>query len=283
MKTDSVATLAAHEVRSIKELSPIGFGRTAEVYAWGEAQILKLYRPEMPREWIAHEARVGRIVAEAGLAVPSVGDVIELEGRLGIVYERIVGPSMLDELVRRPWTLFRSARQFAEVHAAMHACRRPELPSLRDSLMRAIQYAPALPEATRGRVLAALLRLPDGDAICHGDYHPDNLIASPRGAIVIDWMTGTHGNSAADVARTVLLFQTAVLPEGVSAIKRVMTQIFRRAFLAAYLRAYRRVRPISDADIARWLPILAAARLNERIAAEEAALLRLAEAAGSTT
>ena len=282
MKTDSVATPAADEVRSIKELSPIGFGRTAEVYAWGKDQILKLYRPEMPCGWIADEARVGRIVAEAGLAVPSVGDVIELEGRLGIIYERIVGPSMLDELVRRPWTIFRSARQFAEVHAAMHACQRPELPSLRESLTRAIRYAPALPEATRTLASAALQRLPDGNAICHGDYHPDNLIASPRGAIVIDWMTGTHGNPAADVARTVLLFQTAVLPEGVSAIKRVMTQIFRRAFLAAYLRAYRRLRPISAADIARWLPILAAARLNERIAAEEAALLRLTEAAGST-
>lgn len=283
MKTDSAATMAEHEVKSITGLSLIGFGRTAEVYSWGKDQILKLYRPEMPREWIAHEARVGRIVAETGLPVPSVGDVIELAGRLGIIYECIAGPSMLDELVRRPWTLFRSARQFAEVHAAMHACQRPELPSLRDSLTRAVQYAPTLPEATRRQVLAALLRLPDGDAICHGDYHPDNLISSPRGAIVIDWMTGTHGNPAADVARTVLLFRVAVLPEGMPATKRIMTAVIRRSFLVAYLRVYRRLHPISDAEIAMWIPILAAARLNERISAEEAALLRLAEAASSTT
>jgi len=256
--------------------SRIGFGRTAEVYAWGEGQILKLFWPDMRREWIMHEAMIGRIVAEAGLAAPAVGDVIEAEGRLGIIMERIVGPSMLDDLVRRPWTLLGSARQFAEVHAAMHACQRPQLPSQRASLVQAVEYAPVISEGVRGQVLSALLRLPDGDAVCHGDYHPDNLIVSPRGAIVLDWLTGTHGNSHADVARTVLLFRIAVLPEGMSATKRIMTQLLRRAFLASYLRAYRRLRPVSDAEIEVWQPILAAARLNERIPAEEATLLRLA-------
>ena len=41
--------------------------------------------------------------------------------------ERIVGPSMLDNQARRPWMLFRSAQQFAEAHATMHTCQRPEL------------------------------------------------------------------------------------------------------------------------------------------------------------
>jgi uncharacterized protein (TIGR02172 family) len=257
--------------------SLIGIGRTAEVYAWGDYQVLKLYRPEMPRDWVAREVSVGRIVAEAGLAAPSVGNIIELGGRLGIIYERVTGPSMLDGLVRRPWTLFRCARQFAEVHAAMHACHRPELPGQRDALIRAIQRAPVLPETTRRRALDALARLPDGDAVCHGDYHPDNIVISSRGPIVIDWMTATHGNPVADVARTVLLFRVAVLPEGMLLAKRLMTEFFRRAFLAAYLRAYRRLRPLPDADIEAWIPILAAARLVEGVRAEETTLLRLAE------
>jgi uncharacterized protein (TIGR02172 family) len=266
----------------ISERTRIGVGRTAEVYSWGEGQILKLYRPDFERTWIEHEARVGRIVAKAGLAAPAVGDVVEVGGRLGIIMERIVGPSMLDDLARRPWVLVHHARQFAEVHAAMHTCQRPELPSQRDSLARAIEYAPALPEESRRQLLTTLLRLPDGDAVCHGDYHPDNLIVSPRGAIVIDWLTATRGNPAADVTRTVLLFRVAVLPEGMPAAKRIMTQLLRRAFLGAYLRAYRRLRPTANTEIAVWLPVLAAARLNERTPAEETALLRLAGAEANT-
>ncbi len=262
------------------EGSAIGSGRTAEVYAWGEGHVLKLYRAEMEPAWVDHEARVGRIVAEAGLAAPAIGDVITVAGRPGIVSERIAGPSMLDDLVRRPWTLWRSAGQFAEVHAAMHACRRPQLPSQRHSLIRAVDYAPALPETTRQQVMAALLRLPDGEAVCHGDYHPDNLILSPRGPVVLDWMTGTHGNPDADVARTVLLFRIAVLPEGMPAAKRIMTEVLRRTFLAAYLRSYRHRRPLSEAEIASWMPIVAAARLNEGVAGEQSALIRLAETAG---
>ena len=72
----------------------IGVGRTAEVYAWGDRQILKLYLANMPREWVDHEARIGHIVATAGLHAPAIGDNVEVDGRLGILYERIDGPSM---------------------------------------------------------------------------------------------------------------------------------------------------------------------------------------------
>ncbi len=41
---------------------PIAIGRTAEVFAWGPGQVLKLDRPEMPGEWRDYEAKVGRIV-----------------------------------------------------------------------------------------------------------------------------------------------------------------------------------------------------------------------------
>jgi aminoglycoside phosphotransferase (APT) family kinase protein len=266
---------------SVAELGPlIGIGRTAEVYAWGSDRILKLYRADMPPEWVSLEARVGRIAFDAGLAAPAVGELLQMDGRTGLIYERITGPSMLDSLARGPWTLLRCARQFAEVHAAMHACRRPELPAQRAALIRAIGHAPSLVEPTRRRALEALSHLPDGDAVCHGDYHPDNIILSARGPIVIDWMTATHGNPAADVARTVLLFRVAVLPAGMRAGKRIMTQLFRRVFLARYLQAYRRLRPVADAEIRAWTPVLAAARLSEGIAAEDAALLRLAETAG---
>lgn len=260
--------------------APLGIGRTAEVYAWGEGQILKLYRAETPASWARLEFDVGRIVTDAGLAAPGMRGLIEVNGRAGIVCERIQGPSMLDALARRPWVLPRSAHHFAEVHAAMHACHRPQLPSQRATLQHQIQHAPRLSEAARGRALAALDRLPDGDAVCHGDYHPDNLLVTARGPVVIDWMTATHGNPAADVARTILLFQVGVLPEGMSIAKRVATEMLRRAFLRLYLRSYRGLLPVSEAEIQAWTPVLAAARLNEHIPAEEETLLELAEKAG---
>jgi Ser/Thr protein kinase RdoA (MazF antagonist) len=72
------------------------------------------------------------------------------------------------------------------------------------------------------------------------------------------------------------MFRFAVLPEDLSLAEQMMTQLLRRAFLSAYLRAYRALRPLPEDEIAAWLPILAAARLSEGIDAEEAGLHSLA-------
>lgn len=261
---------------NMQKAQRIGVGRTAEVYAWGDDQILKLYRADMPREWVYHEAKIGQIVAEAGVHAPAIGDTVEVDGRLGILYERITGPAMLDALAHQPWRLPNLARQFAQVHATMHACLRPELPSQRQGLIRAIAHAPGLDVVTRQRILAVLDQMPVGESVCHGDYHPGNIILSPRGPVVIDWMTACHGIAVADVARTVLLLRTGVLPDGTALAQRVMTPLIRRAFLAVYLRAYRTLRPVTQAAIEAWLPILAAARLNEGIDAEEIRLHKIA-------
>lgn len=260
----------------------IGVGRTADVYAWGDREILKLYRADVPQAWVHQEARIGRVVAEAGLHAPAVGETVEVDGRLGIVYERITGPSMLDAVARRPWRLPVLARQFAQVHARMHGCQRPELPSQQEGLVRSIGYAPGLDDTVRQRLLEALDRMPRGQSVCHGDYHPGNIVVSPRGPVVIDWVTACHGNPAADVARTVLLFRTGVLPEPAPLAQRVATPFIRRVFLSAYLRAYRSLRSLSMAEIEAWLPMLAAARLCEGIAAEETRLRALVDSAGWT-
>jgi Ser/Thr protein kinase RdoA (MazF antagonist) len=40
--------------------------------------------------------------------------------------------------------------------------------------------------ARRSQALERLNQLPDGDALCHGDYHPDNVLMTRNGPIIID-------------------------------------------------------------------------------------------------
>ncbi|MBX2997013.1 MAG: phosphotransferase [Caldilineaceae bacterium] len=259
----------------------LGQGRTAEIFAWGEDQILKLYRDFAPVDWAEHELRVGRAVFEAGLAAPAIGELVEVDGRRGLIYERVDGPTLLQSVARRPWTLAQAARQLATLHAQMHNTSRPELPSQREQLRRSIHAAPQLTADSKARIWRRLSSLPGGDAVCHGDYHPDNILLSARGPIIIDWMTASAGNPAADVARTTLLFLGNSLPPGIPTAQIVFLQAMRRLYYALYLRAYRRQRPMPSMAIQIWLPILAAARLNEQIPEEEAQLLeRVARAFG---
>ena len=192
----------------------LGRGRTAEVFGWKDNLILKLFFDSTPDTWAQQEAQITRVAYEFGLPVPAVEGVIEIDGRNGILFERIDGPSMLTETKSKPWKLFRSALVLAELHAAIHKCIGPDLPSQRHQLEDAIRNAKALPENMKEAALKVLDHLPDGNALCHGDFHPDNVMVSSRGPIIIDWIIATQGNPLADAARTSLLLRLGDPPPG---------------------------------------------------------------------
>src|SRR5215813_9280294 len=107
----------------------IGQGRTAEIYAWGDNEALKLYFAGSAASWVESEAQVSRAVAATGLPVPATGEVLEVDGRIGILFERVLGPSMLQQFSAKPWTVAHSLHVFTELHLAMHTRSVPELPS----------------------------------------------------------------------------------------------------------------------------------------------------------
>jgi Ser/Thr protein kinase RdoA (MazF antagonist) len=109
-----------------------------------------------------------------------VGDVVRINGRVGLEYGRLDGPSILQVFRERPWRLPAMARLLAELHLDMHSRPAADLPEQRERLQYKIQHAAALPDELRQAALAALYRLPIGERLCHGDFHPDNVLLSGR-------------------------------------------------------------------------------------------------------
>ncbi len=255
----------------------IGQGRTAEIFAWSSGQVLKLYKAGYPA-WLAErEAQCTRVAYQAGAPAPAVAGVVEVEGRPGIAMERIDGPSMFAQIQTKPWALLRFARRLAELQAAIHRCAAPGLPPLRARLERRIQGLEELLPATKRALLGLLAGLPDGDRLCHGDLHPDNLILSPRGLVVIDWMDATRGHPLADAARTSLMLRQAALPPDTRA--RALIEAARDLFWRLYLRHYCRLTYTRPADLLAWEAPVAAARLDEGITEEKERLARFVETA----
>ena len=91
--------------------------------------------------------------------------------------------------------------------------------------------------------LEALNGLPDGDRLCHGDFHPGNCIIGDDGMRVIDWPNAYAGDPDADVARTLLTLRVGDPPEGTMGIMRALIWVGRRIMIAYYQRGYRSVRP----------------------------------------
>jgi uncharacterized protein (TIGR02172 family) len=238
----------------------IGTGRTAQVFAWGDERILKLYQNWMPAVAIEREFAITRTARETGLPVPAAEEIVEVDGRKGIVFERVQGPSMLNVLSAKPWTLIAFSRQLGELHARMHACKLPpETYTQRQQIERGIELAHDLADNEKKTIRQILERLPEGDAVCHGDFHPDNILLTTQGPVIIDWMTATRGHPQADVARTALLFHTGGLPPNVPLHMRLLINASRAIMFKAYLDRYLQLNPVPRSSIHAWqLPMLAA-------------------------
>lgn len=263
----------------LKELpsTPIAQGRTAEIYLWDDHHVLKLYRDWCPSDWVEYEARIAGAVYEAGIPSPAIGEIVEVNGRRGLTYERLDGISMLRDMSARLWRLFQHARLLADLQVQINQKSIVGLPAYKDRLRYDILNTEHLKAALRDKVLARLDILPDGQNVCHGDYHPDNVIITKAGPIIIDWMTACSGSPGADVARTSL-----ILSIGAKRAGRQVNPIIRAAinlYLRTYLNRYQGFVPDIKKESARWMPVIAAARLNEDILPEREALIKIVKEA----
>ena len=259
-----MSTLASPEAslaEKLKRATLVGKGFTSDVYAWGERQVLKLFHSgSSAAERAAREYNVTRSVYAAGLPAPATYELITIEGRPGIVFERVDGLSMFSQVQARPWTLFTAVRQLADLHAQIHRCVCPaELPSQRERIARKIDESPDLSVEQKQAAWRALADLPDGTALCHGDFHPGNILFSARGPIVIDWGRATRGDPLGDVACTSRLIQIASLPPWAPRYMHPLLKYSRPLLHRSYLKRCLRLHAGTRQQIKNWEVPLAAA------------------------
>jgi len=251
----------------------IAHGRTADVALYGSGKVVKLFKEGFPRSAAEEEYRVTLLLHGLDVAVPQPYALIELDGRSGIVYEQIDGSTMLEAIAKKPLSCLAQASRMADVHAAIHSrAVGRKLPGQKESLRSRIEEAPCLTRDEKERLFVILDSLPAGDQLCHGDYHPDNVMIGER-AWVLDWMTVVSGNPAGDVMRTTILLKYGTMPDETPRMTARLVALFRRAMLFSYMRRYRHATRMRMKDIDAWFLPIAAARLVERIPESEKALL----------
>ena len=247
----------------------IGRGRTAEVYEWGENKVLKLFQATFPKNAIENEFEISMELWKKDLPVPEVDSLIELENRLGIVYERVAGRTMLAELSAKPWKVVENARKMAELHKSIQIEVNTPIPSEKDRLQQAINNSEMLTDQIKANLFAYLENLPESNILCHGDFHPDNIIISTDKMVIIDWITAAIGDPLSDAARTSVIFKYALAPDHKSKLETGIINFVRGKFFDEYLKHYRRLTGVSKESIEQWEVPIAAARLIEWVPHQE--------------
>lgn len=256
----------------------IGEGREAEMFDWGEGRGLRLYRSATAEVEARNQAALLGEIAALGVRVPLVYEVATVLGRPGIIMERLYGLDLLADLARRPWRVLEVGGICGRLHARVNDAPAPTvMPSLKDLLHRRITGSDLVPERYARLALDALPRLPDENCLCHGDFHPGNVMMSREEPVVIDWSIASRGSPEADFGQSQLILSLGEPPPGAPPHLKALALIGRRILLGAYSRAYRRSRQVNEEVLRRWHLPLAVARLAAGIREEESRLTRLIE------
>lgn len=236
----------------------IGSGKEAEVYDFG-GMVLKLYRAGPRKSSAFREAAILAVIETLNLPAPRVFGVEQFDGRWGIIMERADGPAFAEAALEGGAALDAHLAAMARLHARIHAQPAPALGAQRAMLKRNISKTSLLDEALRRRLLDGLAAQPDGDRLCHGDFHPWNILGGVDTPMVVDWLDASIGVPAADICRSFVLMAKA-----------------RPDIATAYVEAYVAATGVTQAEIEEWVPYVAAARLAEGVPDETETLLALA-------
>ena len=145
---------------------PFASGREADVFALDDGRVLRRYRGE---EDVAHEAAVMAYAEGFGFPVPRVHQASGTD----LVMERLDGPTLAQAMLVGDLALEPAADIMAELLRLLH-----ELPP------------------RNGRA---------GATIVHLDVHPENILMSRRGPVLIDWRNAGDGPADLDTALAALI------------------------------------------------------------------------------
>ena len=191
----------------------IGQGMCSEVFLWEDSKVCKLFRKTIPTLDFETEYSATIAAKLAGIPVPAVYGMVQIEDRFGIIFDRIEGKNFEVETYLRLWKLKELITAFAEHQNHFHQLSAPaNLKSQYALLEKWLSLESPLPKVLRDAALKKLGQLPEGRQLCHGDYHSSQVILAKEGPIIIDWQTANSGHPLSDVAATEIVLFVPVVP-----------------------------------------------------------------------
>lgn len=212
-----------------------------------EEGFVKVFGDGYTKAGILNEALNQARVEETDLNIPKIKAIEVVDGKWSIIMDYVEGSTLNELMLAHPEKEDEYLALFVDLQRTVLSKRVPMLNKLKDKMQGRISLA-NLDASTRYELHTRLDSLPKHYNLCHGDFHPGNVIISKDGTpYIIDWAHATQGNASADVATTYLMFYL----EG------------RKELAEKYLKMYCLETDTAKQYVQKWIPIVAASRLTK--------------------
>ena len=226
---------------SMGDVLPFAKGGTGECYRLDEDTILKLYYEGFPEERIVTEKEGARAALIAGVPTAISFQLVQAGNRKGIIFEMIRGKTLAEMIREDPSRAADMGRTFAGIALTLHRAevRKANLPPVTQEIRDAVGMMPYAPEGMKERVLRFLDELDRYRRYVHGDFHPNNVIMTENGPMLIDMGGFSVGCPLFDLATTYFsLFESPEAKQGGRSSFNGLTQEEARAFWQGFWEEY---------------------------------------------
>ena len=219
------------------ERHKIAEGNTSEIFEISEGKVLKLFKAGYPKSTAYHEYSNHNKVSRVMSNIPRLFEFIEEDLRFGFIMEKVEGKSLASLMINEN-TFDHAMDLFSDLHKKW----------LMQTMDDIIPYTEWMLSFLKGRSFRDNLleekiqHLPTGNVLCHGDFHPYNIIfSSENNSAVIDFANVCKAPKEYDVARTYFLLQEAVPEKAVAEFYLKKMQVEHRD-IDIYIEVIRNVR-----------------------------------------
>ncbi len=188
---------------SVEGCEKIGAGACGECFRIDDETIIKLYYPKVSREEIETEKALAKKAFVMGVPTAISYDIVECDGRTGVVYE-LIKSKTLSELMREdPDNLDKYLKMYADVCKHIHSIKSTDedLPKFKDINYADIKNVTGITEEERDYLYKFLEIVPVDNTCIHGDLNINNIMVQGDECCLIDMGEFSTGIAMYDVSR----------------------------------------------------------------------------------
>ena len=230
-----------------KEAEVVATTARIEVLALDDVAYKLFHKSYSPYQ-VYREAMLQTMAAEAGINVPKIHGVMEIDDRLAILSDFIDGNTVAELMEENPAKRDMYLGILADTQLDLLSRTANDVRKLSYCIEQEINALTQIDEVKRYELITLLASMPDHDKLCHGNFGPENVIIDGMDKVfILDWTAAARGNAGADMAKSYLKL-TLTSTEAAEKYIRLLCE------KTGYDRQY----------IYEWLPLIAASCLNEK-------------------
>lgn len=248
-------------VYDLKNLTCLAQGGEADVYDIGDGKILRVMRKTAGKA-LEQQTQLMSVLEKQGICTPRVYAYTQVDGRPAQIMQKISGITMLQQMKRHPLGISKEIKNAARLHAQL-LCIEPggALHSIEDTMRYFTAKPPLVTQELRNFTLKIFDELPHEAALCHGDFHPGNILIQDGTDYIIDWTGAYRGHFVSDIAHSYLLMRHVPEIPGQSRVQKSVTRLAGAHIAQSYLKNMSKIEPFDWAQFSKWTVVMSFLRV----------------------